>query len=304
MKHKKLMIFAGILLAGIILGCVFYFAFTIDTVVVEGTDRYTEEEIRDAIFQKEMDYHLAVFYFKSKFGEKKSIPFVEDYDVEIISADSVKITVYEKSLIGYVTYMGTNFYLDKDGYVVESSATVLEEVPYVTGLKFNYIVLQDKLPVADEDTFSVLLNMAQLLEKYSLDVDKIYIDEKLNLTAYLGNVKVELGNDNMLSEKISELKDISPNLVGYSGTLDMTVYKEDNSGYTLITDKYLGNTEAESEEGNGGDTEENNGGAGEDKQPTEEQTTQNEALNDIDDEVAVDFIDGAGSDENETENET
>lgn len=334
-RNKIPLILAGVLLLGLIAGAVLYFSLSIETITVEGSERYTDEEIESYIFSRERDYHTVVFWFRNSFGEHVSIPFVEDYDIEMTGTDTVHITVYEKSLIGYVTYMGSCFYLDKDGYAVESSDEPLEDVPYVTGLDFDYIILNEKLPVENDDTFDVLLNVAQQLKKYELSVDRIYVASNLDISVYIGNVRVNLGNDDMLTEKIAELKDISANLEGYSGTLDMTEYKEDNSGYILKLDNYLGSSDEDDEDGDGdgtsdgsegdaegsdsetGDGQNGEDGSGENGDGTgdgdtgsgeEETTSINEENALIEDEVGVNFMEGddRGSDgeEESTEEET
>jgi hypothetical protein len=53
---------------------------------------------------------------------------------------------------------------------------------------------------------------------------------------YLGDVRVELGTEEDLSDKIMDLKDIMPNLEGVSGVLDMKVYDVNGNGYTLKKD--------------------------------------------------------------------
>ena len=58
------------------------------------------------------------------FGKKnKQIPFIQKYDVEVtIWPDKMNVAVYEKAIVGYISYMGCNMYFDKDGIVVESSS--------------------------------------------------------------------------------------------------------------------------------------------------------------------------------------
>lgn len=292
-KIRKSTVALLIILAGMIVGAVVYFAFYIKNVTVTGSERHTEEEIRNYIFEKEMDYHTAVFFLKTTFGSKKSIPFVEDYEISFQSPSSVSITIYEKSLIGYVEYMGTYFYLDKDGIAVESSGEVLEGVPYVTGLAFDYIILQEQLPVTNEDTFDVLLEIAQLLLKYGISVDKIHIGEDLSLTLYIGDVRVAMGNDDMLAEKAAELADIEPSLSGYSGVLDMTEYKEDHSGYILKSDYVIGNDSSEEDGSEEGGTEEGGDPGDNTEKETEMETPEVETDNreEMTDEIGLDYMD-------------
>lgn len=65
-------------------------------------------------------------------------------DVNVVSHDSIRITVYEKSLAGYVTYLGRYLYFDRNGMVVESSSEKIDDVPEVTGLSFDHIVLHEE----------------------------------------------------------------------------------------------------------------------------------------------------------------
>ena len=55
--------------------------------------------------------------------------------------------VFEKSVVGYVSYMSSYMYFDKDGIIVESSVEQLPGVPWITGLDFGHIILHQPLPV-------------------------------------------------------------------------------------------------------------------------------------------------------------
>lgn len=205
---------------------------TIDSknVLVEGNAYYTGEEIAGYILNTKWNRNPFVLYYNTKYRKQKTIPFVDKYEVKITSLDNVKITIYEKKIIGYVTYMGSNMYFDKDGTVVESSTRVIEDIPKVTGLEFDSIVLYESLPVGNDEVFHLILDVTQTLQKYSVVVDKIYIANNNEVSVYMGNVKVELGKSENIIEKISSLSDIinSPDFDkdNLSGILDMKVYNE------------------------------------------------------------------------------
>lgn len=217
-----------------ILILVFVFVFRIEKVEVTGNSQYTKEEIEDYIFEKQYEKNTILLFIESLLGNKKEIAFVEDYDVEITSYNAVRITIYEKSIVGYIEYMGANMYFDKDGVVVESSTKVIENVPKITGLQYDYVLLHEKLPVENDMVFDQLLDITQMLEKYSLGVDKIYITKDFEVTLYIEKVKVEMGNSDM-NEKMIVLNDLHKNLEGHSGTLDMKELSEDGN-YTLKKD--------------------------------------------------------------------
>ena len=201
-----------------------------------GSEKYSDKELANYLFTDKKSSNPFVFLFASKFGDGVEIPFIEAYDVELKGLNEYEVTFYEKSLVGYIEYMGSYKYFDKDGIVVESSTRLIEGVPYVTGIEVDYIVLHSRLPVDDERVFDLLLDLTQLLAKYEISVEKINISRDLEMKLYLGDVRVELGTKEDLSDKIMDLRDIIPKLDGVSGVLDMKIYDVNGNGYTLKKD--------------------------------------------------------------------
>lgn len=204
-----------------------------DAIIVKGNEKYTDEEIKNYIFVSKKDKNPYYLYFKSRFSKQKTIPFVDKYKIKIKSMDSVEITVYEKSIIGRVKYMGSNMYFDKDGTVVESSSEDIESVPEVKGLEFESIVLMEELPVEDKKVLDMILDTTQLLTKYEINVDSIYVKNDKTAKLIIGGVTVELGDMDDMNDKMRTLKDMLPNLEGQTGTLNLQEYNEDGSGYTF-----------------------------------------------------------------------
>ncbi len=200
--------------------------------IIDST-RNEDSEIENYLFDEKYDRNPIIFFLKSKFSDKKTIPFVETYDISFNSYNEITVQIYEKSVVGYLTYMGTNMYFDKDGLVVESSDKVLPNIPLITGLDFDYIVLHDKIPLENTKLFGYLLDLTQLIEKYEIGVSKINIDGERNFILYIGDVKVELGDNTDMNDKMADLRDIYPNLKDVKGTLDMKDYNESGTGYTL-----------------------------------------------------------------------
>lgn len=202
-------------------------------IIIEGNEKYTKEEMISFIFRSDWDRNPFVLYYKTKFCKQKVIPFVDEYDVKITSLNSVKITIYEKKIIGYVNYMGSNMYFDKDGTIVESSTEVIEGIPKITGLNFDSIILYETLPVGSDKVFRLILDTTQILQKYRIVVDKIYISDNKEVTLYIEQIKVELGTGEDMNDKIRSLNDMLPNLQGLSGRLDIKKYNTNNDGYTF-----------------------------------------------------------------------
>lgn len=168
-------------------------------------------------------------YLSLKYKNKgiEDIPFVDVMDVSILSPDTIRITVYEKALAGYVEYMDSFMYFDKDGYVVESSQIRTEGVPQITGLQFSSCTLGQKLPVEREDIFAGIMDLTKLLSKYELSPDRIYFRDYTEITLYFGDVRVALGAGNDLEEKLMVLPTFLENLEGKKGVLRMENYNID-----------------------------------------------------------------------------
>ncbi len=211
--------------------------FTITQVQVTGNEHYTTKEIEEMVCFNDLNKNSIFLYFKNRFGGKEEIPFIEEMDVDIVSPTAVKITVYEKALAGYVEYLGRYLYFDREGIIVESSLERIEGVPFVTGLKFDHMALYEPLPLENnKDVFKLILNITQLLTKYSINIDRIYFSPDNEVTLRIGNVDVLLGTSDYLDEKINRLRFLLPKLPGMKGELHMENYKGEGDKFTFEQD--------------------------------------------------------------------
>ena len=228
-RGKTAAIVLGVILAIVLLIGILLFAIQIKEIEVTGNKHYTEEQIVDLIFDETWSKNSAYCYYENNFQEPKSIPFIEEYKVEFQSPTKVRVVVYEKSVVGYVSYMSSYMYFDKDGIIVESSGEQLPGIPWITGMEFGHIVLHQPLPVANQSIFDQILNLTQVLSVNGVKVDKINYNSFLEAELTIGDIVVELGNDENLNGKVSELSDILPEIEGLSGTLYLDSYDENNS---------------------------------------------------------------------------
>lgn len=239
-RGKTAVIVLSAVLGMILLLGVLFLAVRISDIEVTGNKQYTKEQIIDLVFDGKWSRNSAYCYYESQFREHKSIPFIEEYKIEFESPTKVRVVVFEKSVVGYVSYMSSYMYFDKDGIIVESSAKQLPGVPWITGMEFGHIILHKPLPVANQDIFDQILNLTQILSVNEVKVDKINFDNFMEAELYIGNIRVELGNDDNLNGKITELRDIlnSSEIDGLSGTLYLDSYDENNSNpmYSFIKD--------------------------------------------------------------------
>lgn len=210
--------------------------FRVKNIMVEGNVHYTQEEITDLVLTDELSYNSLYLSFKYRNRQIKDIPFIETMSVSVVSPDTIKIIVYEKTVAGYVEYQGRFMYFDRDGIVVESSDTRTMGVPQVTGIQFDHVVLYEPLPVEDPSIFMQILSITQVLSKYDISTDKIYFNENNEITLYFGQVRARLGSDD-LEEKVMRLQYILPHLEEERGVLEMENYTDESQNITFTRDE-------------------------------------------------------------------
>lgn len=211
--------------------------FSIKKITITGNEHYSEEEMKDLIFNNRYCYNSLYLYWKYNYKKDYSIPFVDTVEINLLSGNQVKVNVYEKSLVGYIEYLGSYMYFDKDGIVVESSSEAVLGIPLITGLKFDHILLYKELEVEDKGVFNTIVSVTQLLSKYQITPDKIYFNSNYEMTLYFVDARVYLGKDSETEEKIIRLRSILPDLEGLSGVLHMENYQEGTSNITFEKDK-------------------------------------------------------------------
>ncbi|MBO5094796.1 MAG: cell division protein FtsQ/DivIB [Lachnospiraceae bacterium] len=213
--------------------------YKVTTVYVEGSAHYTNEEIMDLVMTGELGDNSLYLALKYKNKGIDNVPFVETMDVDILAPDTIRITVYEKAMAGYIEYLGRYMYFDRDGIIVEASEQRTSGIPQVTGLSFDHVVMYEKLPVENTEIFADILDITQLLNKYGIQADKIQFDKSMHKTLYFGEARVSLGSNDNIGEKIMKLKAILPELEGKKGLLRMDNYSEEMKNITFELDQEI-----------------------------------------------------------------
>ena len=225
-------------------------SFTITHVVVEGNEIYSDEEAADYIFPTNADTPLWKVYLKYYILKKQnSIPFVQKYTVELLGIDTVKLTFYEKNVIGSFYYMSNYFYFDRDGIIVDSLGSSTEGIPVIEGLTFNRVVMYEALPVENSEIFTEILNLTQLLDRGDYAISRVSYDKDLKMTIYLEepyeNVKVYLGDSEHLADKLSVLGGIEEQMEGLDGTLYLDEVTSGIGGDSYIFKKNASDADSE-----------------------------------------------------------
>ena len=197
--YSKLLIVLG----GLSVVCLFiFFGLRIEHVKVEGTQIYSEDEIKQSVFtRKYSDNELFFMIYEKLYGINK-LPFVEDIEVSYENRNTVTLRVYDKTISGCIKYMGQYVYFDRDGTVLQSLGEKKEGVPVVTGISFGKFTVGEVFQVKDESLFSTIMNLSQLITHYDIPVDRIHVEDK-KVLIYSGGIKVVLGKKTMYDDEMS-----------------------------------------------------------------------------------------------------
>ncbi|MBR3539365.1 MAG: hypothetical protein IKN79_09895 [Eubacterium sp.] len=219
-----------LILAVLLIGGGFYVStFHLDELEVEGCVLSSPEAIKEAIRQDAPLNNILLLWVKNKVRPIRNIPFVAKLDVEFVDKNTLKVTVYEKSVAGCLEYMDHYVYFDRDGIVLEASVEKKKGVPSINGLDITSWELGKSLPIADPDRFSQILTITQLIEKYSLDIDLISFTKENEIILRHSRILVELGDGKNLTMQMMNLGSILKGLEGKKGTLYMKDFTSDVS---------------------------------------------------------------------------
>lgn len=200
--------------------------YTVQKVTVVGNELYTDAQIEDIVLCDDYSWSTLYVYLKYRLFQEEQLPFVDSMKVgmSLTNPHELSVEVYEKGILGYlyISAINQNAYFDKDGFVVETSQKIIEDVPKIEGLVCDSVVLYEKLPLANDISLKNLLALTQLLQKYEIKADSLRYEEAAGeMTVFCDKITIQVGNADNLTQKIMRLQYILPQLDGKSGTLHL-----------------------------------------------------------------------------------
>lgn len=238
-QGKLFVLFIALVLLFLAAGACLYIQkhYHVENIRVEGSVHYSDEEIIGMVTGQRFGDNSLFLSLKYKNRGIEGIPFVERLDVKVLSPDTIRISVYEKAVVGYVEYLDRYMYFDKDGIIVESSLSRTVGIPEITGITFSRMVMYEVLPVENQDVFRDILSVTRILSKYNLNADRIMFDDSYEMTLYFGDTRARLGNDDNLEEKVARLSQILPAAEGKKGVFRLENYTGSGSNVSFEQDK-------------------------------------------------------------------
>ena len=220
----------GIVILVAVLGAAAYYLCPLESVTVEGTDLYTDDEITGYILDDEYSVNTIYVYLKNKLFPKGDAEFIESFDISITGRHSITITCNEKTILGYLydEEDNTYIYFDYDGIITEISESYVEGYMKVDGVDCEDPVEGDILPIGT-DQIGYLTSLIKLLQKINLMPNVISYDEYNHITLSYDSYDISLGGSSYLEEKIDRLTYILPQIEGMSGTLHLENFSSSNT---------------------------------------------------------------------------
>lgn len=205
-----------------------YFIFHLDTVKVDGTEYYTDEEIRNAVFVRDFSDNEIMFFIYEKLFGINTLPFVEEIEAEYHNPRSMTLHVYDKKISGCINYLGQYVYFDKDGIVLQTIPEQMEGIPVVTGINFGNFTVGQPFQVADDSVFDSIMNVSQQISHYSIPVDEIKVSDGA-IRLVIASLKVDLGKkkryDDALADLAGVIEKAQEEKIKLAGTIDMENYQ-------------------------------------------------------------------------------
>ena len=139
------------------------------------------------------------------------------------------------SPVAYIEYMNSFMLIDKNMKVLGSEQEAPADLPKVTGLNFEKIIIGSTLEPTNKEASKYAMKLVDCIHKNSLDISEVYVSMDLSATMYVGNIKILMGQDVSTEEKIHDLRDFYDDVKELSGVLDMQELSKNNLGYSFKT---------------------------------------------------------------------
>lgn len=190
-------------------GLLFSPLFALKEVETEGASHYTPSELCEKIGLSTGDN---IILFGRGRAEKllEEDPYIAEAKLSLRLPDTMRITVQERKVRGYVPYMGSYLYIDEEGRVLDVQAACTEALPLVKGLSFQSFTKGEIIPVENAEALHVVLQISQMMEKYELLdlVVEIDVSNPEDIYAYVNQVQIHLGDMENGDTKIRYMAEI------------------------------------------------------------------------------------------------
>ena len=233
-KSHRLYALIIIILGIAIIAASVYLLFYVQEIEIRGNE-YTEDKvILESVQRDKYSVNSLYLIIKYRFREYEMPGSLSSIKVGLKSPWAVKVTVKERTIIGYITEDENYVYFDKTGTVVLKGREKVEGVPYIEGAYVGETKLYKPLKIKDEKLLEAMLNVAQEVKNYNLTPDRIVCVEN-GIELYFGSIRVVLGMK-VTTEKMAQITPILAKLEGQAGTLDLRYFQDESNAIPFTAD--------------------------------------------------------------------
>ena len=216
-----------------------YFFCKLESVSVEDSTIYTNEQIEAMVLNDEYSYNAMYVFLKNKIKPIKGIEFIDHFDVKLIKRKNIKIIVHQKPIVGYIIHESGYVYFDDDGIICDISQVLLPDIMKIDGLECENPEVNTQLDIGESEAM-FLLALNKVMKKYNLEPEIIRYDGDGTVTLEFLTYSIDVGNSQFLDDKMSRLEYILPSIRGQYGVLHLDNYSMDN---TDIVFEKMGSTD-------------------------------------------------------------
>ncbi len=270
LQNRILLAVAGTVL---ILVLIFLLLFKVDNIVVSGNERYTDEEIKSLCINENAYNNSVLYYLFHRRIDISDVPLLDYIDVVYVDRNTISLKAHEKLTIGMFRVGDKVCCIDQDGVVIEivdyaESGSL--NLPLISGLGSKGTV-GEKIEGADDAVLNTLSALKSSFDKYGISPQYIYIErsageeteenadaendetqsseaenaaesssgeegeETVTYVLRFGNIRVLLGEDKNLEEKMRRVAAIIPMISDRMGELHLENYDEDTENIIFDT---------------------------------------------------------------------
>ncbi len=208
-----LIIFVVLLLCAGIFCLVFLTPFfLVKEVAYYGYERVSVEEIETAAA---VPVGENTFKLKMSDIEKRveTLPYVKEARVRRKLPDCINIMVFEREIFAYVTFAGSWYAVDEEGYVLEQFAACPEDHVALSGLSVVTAAVGEKLEFGEngEDAFSAAKEIVGTAQQQEIleNISNLDVSDLSNITfIYGGKYTVKFGSHLDAEQKMIYLKNV------------------------------------------------------------------------------------------------
>ena len=214
----------------------FFSYFHVTKVEVMGTSRYTDEQVKEMALQGVFTDNSILAVLLHSRVDVEGVPFVEGFYITRLSHNSICISVREKKAVGCIPYLDSYIYFDRNGIFIESSHTRDELVPFFDGIEVSHVIEGEKLPIKGSSVLTTAVALSTIFQKNDAIPDHIEFDTSYQITLTYGDIRVMLGKDEYLEDKMTRVSAILPKLSGKKGILHLENVNDNSKTITFEQD--------------------------------------------------------------------